>query len=67
MTRREVKRFFRRRRIHQAAVARAVGVSGSMLSRWLAGEAISRPLKEKVEAYVREQSKPVEHVEGVAL
>ncbi len=63
MTRREVKRFIRRRRVSQARLAELMGVSQAMISRWFAGEAVSHPLKEKIEAYVREQSQTQEQPE----
>lgn len=55
MTKRKVKQFLRRRRLSQNKFAGLMGVSPTMMSRWFAGEAISRPLKEKIEAHVREQ------------
>jgi len=53
----------RRRRISQRKLAELMGVSRPMICYWLAGEAVSQPLKEKIEAYVREQSQPTEQPE----
>jgi transcriptional regulator with XRE-family HTH domain len=64
MTKREVKRFMRRRRLSQVELARRMGVSSTMMSRWFAGLAISRPLKEKIEAHIREQSRPPAELEA---
>jgi transcriptional regulator with XRE-family HTH domain len=64
MTKRDVKRFMRRRRMSQADLATRMGVSETMMSRWFAGEAVSRPLKEKIEAHIREQSRPPAELEA---
>jgi transcriptional regulator with XRE-family HTH domain len=55
----------RRRRVTQARLAEVMGVSQGMISRWFAREAVSQPLKEKIEAYIREQAQPAEQSEQV--
>jgi len=52
MTKREVKRFFRRRGLSQNGFARELGVAPDLLSRWLRCQATSGPLKQRIESYI---------------